>query len=354
MNRRQFLIYAGAIVTGCELEGIYDFTTKKPVPPVRAVKPMEPVDMKKIIVAEVMGQSYMSLAQLLNGNILAGTYSLQDPVEIHCVGYGKVDSVDVGESVFRITEDHGYVYLACERRSIYRDIVRTDPMRYNFKFYRRLARGVHQGAYDVKRLLGELIFVGGGEIYTDGYGTSKEWDDEYYVKFAFQCRNEAFVGGYSYQDQCAGWFVGDCFDWEWENIGPKYSRFMAAAVTANQRFIYMVGTNKYRDEHNHNAATLWRYEVSLGTLVQLWSFPGFDYSPAIKISSDGRIFLMLSKGWKSWEPGAMLVEWSGRKPHVIEEFDEAEGRELVIDGNDIYCATKDRVRGRVYKLPGVL
>ena len=153
-------------------------------------------------------------------------------------------------------------------------------------------------------------------------------------------------------------FPEDCTKedgWEWEDIGPKYSRFMQATVTEAQKFIYLVGTNNYRDEHNHDAATLWSYEVATGILTQLWCFEGFDYSSCIKTTEDGRIFLGLTKGWRSQSPGASLIEWDGQKPQPIAEFDEAEIRELVFKDEKIYCATRlDKVRGRVYEISGVM
>jgi hypothetical protein len=314
--------------------------------------PIEPVD--KEVIMEVYGQSYMSL-NIIDDWIMAGTYCFPGSIaQMHCEGYGIVDTIDVGESIFRITEDHGYIYLACEYQDIYRDIVRLNPMDYDFKFYKRLKRGTHAGAFDVKRLLGELVFVGGGEIYTDEYGTSKEWNDEYFVKFGFQCQDTAFVAGYSYELQSAGWFHSkNCYEWEWKNIGEEnsYSRFMQAAVTEDQQFIYLVGTNNYRDEHNHNAATLWRYDVEAGTFTQLWNFPGFDYISCIRISDTDRIYFILTKGWRSQEPGASLVYWDGKKPHPIAEFEEGEGRELIIKGKYAYCATrKDLSGGKITKV----
>ncbi len=312
--------------------------------------PPEPIDIE--VIAEVWGQSYMSIGDIDN-RIMAGTYCFPGSVaQIHCEGYGIVDTIDVGESVFRITEDHGYVYLACEYQDIYRDIVRLNPMDYDFKFYKRLKRGTHAGAFGIKRLLGELVFIGGGEIYTDGYGTSKEWDKEYFVKFGFQCQDTAFVAGYSYEDQSAGWFRSkNCYGWDWENVGPKYSRFMAAAVTEDEQFIYLVGTNNYQDKHSHNAATLWQYEVATGILIQLRNFPGFDYISCIRISDTGRIYFILTKGWRSQEPGAQLVYWDGRKPHPIAEFEEGEGRGLIIKDGYAYCASrKDLSGGKITKV----
>ncbi|KKM21943.1 hypothetical protein LCGC14_1630370 [marine sediment metagenome] len=312
--------------------------------------PIEPVD--KEVIMEVWGQSFMSL-NVIDDRFMAGTYCFPGSIaQIHCEGYGIVDTIDVGESIFRIEPDHGYVYLACEYEWIYRDIIRTDPMKYDFQPYKQLKRGYHAGAFDVKRLLGELVFIGGGEIYTDGYGTSEEWDDEYFVKFGFQCQDTAFVAGYSYELQSAGWFRSEnCIDWEWENIGPKYSRFMQAAITEDEQFIYLVGTNNYKNGHNHNAATLWRYEVSSGILIQLWNFEGFDYISCIRISDTGRIYFILTKGWRSQESGAQLVYWDGRKPYPIAEFEEGEGREIIIKGKYAYCTTrKDKVRGKVTKV----
>jgi len=314
--------------------------------------PIEPVD--KEVIMEVYGQSYMSL-NIIDDRVMAGTYCFPgSTAQMHCEGYGIVDTIDVGESIFRITEDHGYIYLACEYQDIYRDIVRLNPMDYDFKFYKQLKRGEHAGAFDVKRLLGELIFIGGGEIYTDGIGTTKEWEEnDYYVKFAFQSQNTAFVAGYSYRNSCAGWFDSwDAVKWSWKNIGPKYSRFMQAAVTEDQKFIYLVGTNNYRgDDHNRDSATLWQYEVSSGILIQLWNFLGFDYISCIKISDTGKVYFILTKGWRSQESGATLVYWDGRKPYPIAEFDEGEGRELVIKDGYAYCATrKDKVRGKVTKV----
>ncbi len=316
--------------------------------------PTEPVD--KEVIMEVYGQSYMSL-NITDDQVMTGTYCFPGSIaQMHCEGYGIVDTIDVGESIFRIVEDHGYIYLACEYNEIWRDIVRLNPMDYNFQFYKELKRGKAAGAFDVKRLLGELVFIGGGEIYTDGYGTSKEWDTEYYVKFGFQSQDTAYVGGYSYEDRCAGWFRSEnCYEWDWENVGAEnsYSRFMQAAITEDEQFIYLVGTNNYKNGHNRNAATLWQYEVSSGILIQLWNFEGFDYISCIKIGPDGQPYFLLTKGWRSQKPGASLVCWSGKKPYLIAEFEEAEGRELVFDveGN-IYCAARlDTVRGRIYKVP---
>ena len=330
---------------GCDSNSVSEWIVPEPIPD-------DPI--KKEVIAEVYGQSYMSLA-IVNDQIIAGTYCFPGSVaQIHCVGYGIVDTIDVRESVFRITEDHGYVYLACEYQEIYRDIVRIDPLNYDFKFYKQLKRGIHAGAFDVKRLLGELIFIGGGEIYTDGYGTTEKWNDEYFVKFGFQCQNAAFVAGYSYEGRCAGWFRSeDCFDWEWEDIGAEnsYSRFMQAAVTKDEQFIYLVGSNNYKNGHNHNAATLWRYEIAIGILIQLFNFPGFDYISCVRISDTGKVYFILTKGWRSQKPGATLVYWDGRKPHPIAEFEEGEGRELIIKDGYAYCATrKDKVGGKIYKV----
>ncbi len=347
MNRREFLTVMGITIInfGCGSDSVHSIDPEPPI---------EPVD--KEVIMEVYGQSYMSL-NIIDDQVMAGTYCFPGSIaQIHCKGYGIVDSIDVGESIFRIEPDHGYVYLACEYEWIYRDIIRIDPMEYDFQPYKQLKRGYHAGAFGVKRLLGELVFIGGGEIYTDGYGTSKEWNDEYFVKFAFQSQDTGFVAGYSYRDGCAGWFITDnCIDWEWENIGPRYSRFMQAAVSIDSQYIYLVGTNNYQDEHRHDAATLWIYDMLIGTLTQLWNFPGFDYSSCIKITEDGRVFLGLTKGWRSQESGATLVEWDGKLPHVIKEFDFAELREIVIHGSDIVCALRtDLVGGAVCKVPGII
>ncbi len=346
MNRREFLSIMGITIInfGCGSDSVHSIDPE----------PLPVVPIDKEVIMEVYGQSYMSL-NIIDDRVMAGTYCFPGSIaQVHCEGYGIVDTIDVGESIFRIVEDHGYIYLACEYQDIYRDIIRLNPMDYDFKFYKRLKRGEHAGAFDVKRLLGELVFIGGGEIYTDGYGTSKEWDNEYFVKFGFQCQDTAFVGGYSYEDQCAGWFRSEnCYKWEWWNIGAEnsYSRFMQAAVTEDEQFIYPVGTNNYKNGHNHNAATLWQYEVATGILIQLWNFEGFDYISCIRISDTGKIYFILTKGWRSQKSGAFLVYWDGKKPHPIAEFEEGEGRELVIKDGYAYCATrKDKDRGKVTKV----
>ena len=343
MNRREFLSIMGITIInfGCGSDSVHSIDPKPPI---------EPVD--KEVIMEVYGQSYMSL-NIIDDRVMAGTYCFPgSTAQIHCEGYGIVDTLDVGESVIDIEPDHDYAYLACEYEWIYWDIIRTDPTKYDFQPYKRLKRGYHAGAFGIKRLLGELVFIGGGEIYTDGYGTSKEWDKEYFVKFSFQCQDTAFVAGYSYELQSAGWFHSEnCYEWEWKNIGLKYSRFMAAAVTEDEQFIYLVGTNNYQNGHNHNAATLWQYEVATGILIQLWNFPGFDYISCIKISDTGKVYFILTKGWRSQESGATLVYWDGKKPHPIAEFEEGEGRELIIKGGYAYCATrKDLSRGKITKI----
>ncbi len=317
------------------------------------------------IVAEIEGQSFMSMTRLENGDILVGTYCFPGKTAylyevgkvLHLKREHALAEFDAGEAVFRIFEDEdGTLWIACEH---YGEIYRAEPGTYDFYLYEALEPGRQKGAFDVKRLLDKLVFVGGGEIYTDGFGTTKEWgEDDYYVKFAFQSQNTALVAGYSYITQRAGWFHSEtCYkgEWEWEDIGPKYSRFMQAAVSIDPQYIYLVGTNNYQDEHNHNAATLWVYDALIGTLTRLWTFEGFDYSSCIKITEDGRIFMGLTKGWRSQEPGASLVEWRGNKPYPIAEFDEAEIREIVFKDKKIYCATRlDKVRGRVYEITGVL
>ncbi|KKM23040.1 hypothetical protein LCGC14_1619190 [marine sediment metagenome] len=319
----------------------------------------EPDPTFDVLVPEIQGQSFMSMERLSNGQILVGTYSFPaSDSYIYAVGYADpIAKLDVGESVFRIVEDNGYVYVACEYEEIWRSPISDSLSGYDFKFYKKLKAGKQHGAFDVKRLLGQLVFVGGGEIYVDGSGTVKEWGKEdYYVKFAFQCQNTAFVGGYSYKNKCAGWLDSwDAQTWAWKTIGPKYSRFMQAAVSIDQQYIYLVGTNNYRDEHNHNAATLWLYDTLTGSLAPLWNFPGFDYSSCIKITEDGRIFLGLTKGWRSQEPGASLVEWDGKKPHVVDKSDYAELRELAFKDKKIYYTLRtDRVGGAVCEISGVI
>ena len=356
MNRRRFfrwLVYtAGLFAWNCGEGGsIYDYIP----PPI----PLEPEPMETTIVAEIEYQSFMSLVHLENGDILAGTYCFpEETAYLYKLGnVVPVASLDVGEAIFRIFEDEdGVLWLACENRG---EVYRAEPNTYNFHLYETLLDGRHRGAFDVKRLLGELVMVGGGEIFTDGVGTTKDFGNDYFVKFGFQVNETALVAGHSFINRCAGWFHSeDCTKedgWEWEDIGPKYSRFMQATVTEDQKFIYLVGTNNYRDEHNHNAATLWSYEVATGILTQLWTFEGFDYSSCIKTTEDGRIFLGLTKGWRSQSPGASLIEWDGTKPHVVDESDYAELRELVFKDKKIYYVLRtDRVGGAVVEISGVL
>ncbi|KKL72102.1 hypothetical protein LCGC14_2088300, partial [marine sediment metagenome] len=343
----RWLVYiAGLFAWNCgESEGVHDY-----IPP-----PIPEPEMETTVVVEIEYQSFMSMVRLENGDILVGTYCFpEETAYLYKIGNVlPIASVDVGEAIFRITEDKGNIILACEHRG---EIYVTGLDVYDFYLYETLKAGRHKGAFDAKRLLGELVMVGGGEIYTDGYGTTENFGNDYYVKFAFQVNETALVAGYSYINQCAGWFHSEnCIDWIWENIGPKYSRFMAAAVSIDPQYIYLVGTNNYKDGHNHDAATLWVYDTLIGTLTQLWCFEGFDYASCIQETEDGRIFFGLTKGWRSQSPGATLVEWDGQKPQLIEEFDEAEIREIVFKDEKIYCATRlDKVRGRVYEISGVL
>ena len=328
-------------------------------------EPSEPTT--KTIVAEVWGESYMSMEKFSNKRIFFGTYSFPKPdSHIYADGYkDPIAKLPVGESVFRFREDNGYIYVACEYQEIWRSLLSDTLSGYDFQLYKRLAAGKQRGAFDIQRFSGggfgesgKLVFVGGGEIYTDGHGTTKELGQDYYVKFGFQCLNTAFVAGYSYGNKCAGWFdSADALSWKWKNIGPKYSRFMQAAVSTDQKSIWLVGTCNYKNGHNRDSATLWRYDVPTGELQWLYTFPGFDYISCIKIGPDGKPYFILTRGWRSQESGATLVRCDGTTPYGIAEFEKgAEGRELVFDDEgNLWCVLRtDLVGGWVYKIPGVL
>ena len=109
-----------------------------------------------------------------------------------------------------------------EHYNILRDIVRQKPENYNFQHYKEMIpHGLHDGAFDVNRVLGKLILLGGGGLHVEGVG-SKSWGNKYYIKKILWYLNKALVVGYNIENNRAGWFESTNFkDWKWVNMGER-------------------------------------------------------------------------------------------------------------------------------------
>lgn len=319
----------------------------------RSISKSSPLVYTSEVVTKVDTHSFMSIERLSNGQVIVGTYSAHAKKSlVYCVGHpGPVDEIAIGrnEAVFRVSEAEGKVLLSCEHRELWWDYLRSDPKDYNFKFLKKLKEGKHKGAYDARKVLGKLVYLGGGEINVSGLGTVKEWNDRYYVKFIFQAGSTAYIGGVDLDRQRAGWFKStNGVSWDWEEIGPEHSRFMHVHVPADGKKLWLVGTNNFREWHNKDSATLWTYDFASKQLEPLYTFEGFHYSSCIAKGSNDEIYLGLTKEWKGNQPGATLVEWTGR-PEVVDEFEETELRGIVCGENKIWAATRTNLDvGKVY------
>ena len=323
--------------------------------------PSIPSKYTKRKIAEVKGQSFMSMEQISKDELIAGCYSAAATSKVFVItilGNGKfkaqmVDQPKTGEAAFRSRRIDNTIWFAMEDRLISKCVYKANPMEYKFKVFRKLKDGLNDGAFDVRKLLGKTVFLG-CEIYTLGHGTRKEFGNDYYCKFLFEANNKAFAGGYNAKENRAGWFEStNALTWKWESIGVKYNRFMQTLVSHDQKTLWLVGTKNYKGGHNSDSARLWRYDFKTKKLRTLYTFKGFDYSSCIKRTTSGKIVIGLTKRWKGKEVGAKLIHWDG-KPHDIATFDEAEIREIVCIGSKTYCATRtNRVRGRVYEVSGL-
>lgn len=317
-----------------------------------------PEVVSQVPVLSILGQSFMSIKRLSNGQILVGCYSFPwKTSKLYCVGYNDpIAEVYTGEAIFRISEIDGYVYLVCEKQIIYRDKLKSDPTTYKFGEFDKLKAGVHQGAYDLQKLLGKLVGVGGGEIKTYNHG-SFIWDDRYYVKQCFEFMNKAYVLGWNEDTQRGGWFVSDdAVNWSWKNIFPKYSRPMAVFPDSNTGTrLWIVGTDNFQDSknigHNEDAAAIWMYDPVVG-LVHLGTFPGYKYSSAVyHPAGSGYVYSLLTRGWKEDLPGCQLVRMGADGFKMKGYFEEAEGRGLEYDGQYLYCATRTNLKGgKIYQV----
>ena len=302
------------------------------------------------------GHGFMSMIKLSNGQILAGKYSGTATSDIYCVGHGKIDNPNTGESAFRFYEDEqtSRVYLAVENRKVYWDRIRTDPKNYHFAVPNRkiLASGIHDGAFAVNRVRDKLVMLG-GEIYVDGHGTRKMLKNDYYCKAIFEYRGWAFIPGYSFRSQRAGWFQSQsALNWYWKDVGPRYSRFINAVPAPDSRAFWLVGTVNYKGGHNRDSAAIWQYNQK--GLQLILRFPGYDYISCVKYGPNDKVYFMLTRTWKGTEPGCALMELSGNI-RKIKQFPYSEGREIDFIGNDILCATRTQGRGgKIYKVCNVL
>ncbi len=321
-----------------------------PVPP----PPGPPPPAHPEIVSEVTGQSFMSIAKLSNGQILIGCYSFPDKYSLlFCLGHSDpIARLYTGESIFRIREFDGFVHLICEKQVIYRDALRSNPAEYAFTKWMTLKTGPHSGAYDCRKVLGQVVGVGGGEIRTNGR-TTKSWTDRYYVKQVLEFRNQALVPGWNNDTMRGGWFESpDAHRWTWRDKAPKYSRLMVAEPDANTgERLFFGGSSNFREWHNPDSAAVWQYDPA-GGLVHLFTFEGYDFCAAVcHAEGAGHVDIGLTRRWKGREPGAQLVSMSAAGVHPVALFDEAEIRGIVADGPYRYIATRtDRVRGRVYRV----
>ena len=323
--------------------------------------PPNPTQYTKRKIAEVKGQSFMSMEQISKNELIAGCYSAAATSKVFVItilGNGKfkaqmVDQPKTGEAAFRARRIGNIIWFAMEDRLISKCVYKANPMDYKFEVFKKLKDGLNDGAFDVRKLLNKTVFLG-CEIYTLGHGTRKEFGNDYYCKFLFEANNKAFAGGYNAKENRAGWFEStNALTWKWESIGVKYNRFMQTLVSHDQKTLWLVGTKNYKGGHNSDSARLWRYDFKTKKLRTLYTFKGFDYSSCIKRTTSGKIVIGLTKRWKGKEVGAKLIHWDG-KPHDIATFDEAEIREIVCIGSKTYCATRtNRVRGRVYEVSGL-
>ena len=323
-----------------------------PVPPT----PPAPGVKKITMVQTVPPHGIMSMTRLSNGQVLMGEYSGDRTSRLYCLGIkDPVLHVPTGESIFRICEDNGRVYLALENYKIVSDVLRPNPRLYKFHDVKKLLPGPHDGAWDIKRVNNQLILLGGGEIVIDNKRV-RTWKKRYYCKKIVHYRGVAIFPGWNTTHQTSGWLAGHP-GWKWRTVGKKYdqARFISGATSPSRQSLYLVGTINYKDDAHHpDSAAFWRY-LGGGKLSDPKVFKGFDYSSCIEVHESGRVFFTLTKRWKKHKEGSKLIEYTPGKFEEVAEFDESEARSIVFDHKDILVATRSHgVRGRVYRISGVL
>ena len=308
--------------------------------------------IKKEVLFEAGGHGFMCMSRLSNGQILMGEYSGSNTSKLWCYGTGLLLKVPTGESIFRICEDNGRVYMALENYKIVWDVLRSDPKEYKFSKVITLDPGPHDGAWDIKRVNDKLIYLGGGEIQVDGK-TVKRWGNEYYVKKLVHLKGIPIAVGYNIVTENAGWLHGG--KWKWIDKTPRRSgnRFMSGVTNKKRDILYLVGTVNYKGGHHSDSACIWTFEKN--RLSKPIVFDGFDYSSCAELGPDDNIYFGVTKTWIHHIPGAKLMQLSNGNVKEIVKFDESELRSIAFDENNILCATRSHgKRGRLYKISGVL
>lgn len=314
----------------------------------------KPTPTGKRIVQEVGGHGIMCMKLLSNGQVLFGEYSGRATSKLWCLGIKTpIATIKTGESVFRICEDRGRVYLALENYKIVWGILRDNPRLLKFPNVKKLDPGPHDGAWDIKRVNDKLILLGGGEIVVDGKQV-RTWKKRYYCKQIVHYVGSPLIIGWNKTHENAGWLGGK--GWKWLDKTPRGSqaRFMAGTTNLSRKKMYLVGTDNYKDgKHHSNSAALWTYTG--GKLSKARIFKGFDYSSCVEMGPNGKVYFLLTRRWKKHIHGAKLMELSGSKLRSIVPFDESEGRAIVFKDGNILVATRSHgTRGRVYEIGGVL
>ena len=311
--------------------------------------------VSKKVIFEKGGHGFMSGIKLSTGHMLVGDYSGTETSKLYLVGRNEpIDRPKTGESIFRMYEDSGYVYMAVENYNILRDIVRQKPENYNFQHYKEMVpHGLHDGAFDVNRVLGKLILLGGGGLHVEGVG-SESWGNKYYVKKILWYLNKALIVGYNTENNRAGWFESTNFkDWKWVNMGEKNWRFISGDTYKDGKTVILVGTINYKGGHHANSAAIWRYNSKGLKLLKV--FKGYDYSSCAKFGPDStKLYFLLTKRWKKHIPGAALMELYGNIKEIT-KFDRSEGREILFDGDNILCVLRSHgVGGKVVEVKNVI
>ena len=319
-------------------------------------RPYPEVDVEKDerVVNSISPQSFFCIKKLTDGRILAGTYSF--PGETSMV-YQIKDStpkvkIDCGESVIDIIDDGNKIYYITEHRG---DIYSTDMNFGNLKKELHLSGGKYNGAFGAAVVLGKLVFIGGGEIYTAGVGTTEKFGDSRYVKSVFEHGGIAYAPGYDKKTDSGGWYESkDAVHWSWKSPrGAGRCRFIRGESVGD--FVYLFGTANYAggDHHRDSAAVF--ASKNMEQVTEIKRFAGFDFC-SHGAWHQGVLYASLTKEWKSNKTGAELVALTLKsgfwETETLAQFDESGARGVVIDSGQIYVPTMLwQQRGRVYQVP---